>query len=424
LRNVPDGGHRCSPQRPADKIENKKVCEKAMHENIRIKNTAYISCSALTKNYRAIEAILRENTPGGNVPRIIATVKADGYGHGVDTVTRVLGDAGCDFFAVSSEAEALEVRTLEAGRGRHPRILILGYTFPENAPVLAGAGIECAAVSPEHARALAEGTDGPLTVHIKLDTGMHRVGFSCDTEERAAETVEAICAIAADPRLHLGGIFTHFACCDDEMLDGLAPVPEGKLTEIQYARYCRVLDALEARGIDPGLRHASNSAAILGFPAARLDAVRAGIILYGLSPDSRPWTDDRFCPVMTLETTVAHIQTLLPGEHVSYGAKYTAGTPRTIATLPIGYADGWIRAYSGAMVRVGGHDCPIVGRICMDQCMADITGYEDDIHTGDPVLLFGGDRGERIGALAGLADTIVYECTCQVSRRVVRREIF
>ena len=390
-----------------------------MTESLRIKNTAYISRSALAQNYRTIRSILAD---GGAEPQIIATVKANGYGHGVDTVTRVLGDEGCRFFAVSSETEALEVRALEEKRGRYPRILILGYTFPENAAAMAEAGIECAAVSPEHAKTLAEAAGKPLTVHIKLDTGMHRVGFSCDTEERTRQTVRAITEIAGDKRLHIGGIFTHFACCDDEMLDGLTPVPEGQLTEIQFGRYRRVLELLEGAGVDAGLRHASNSAAILAYAPAWLDAVRAGIILYGMTPDGRPWRDDRFRPVMTLETTVAHIQTLRPGEHVSYGATYTADSTRTLATLPIGYADGWIRAYTGAMVNIGGHLCPIVGRICMDQCMADITGHEDDIRVGDPVLLFGGDRGESVGALAARAGTIVYECTCQVSARVRRVE--
>jgi len=395
-----------------------------MENNIRSKNTAYISTDALEQNYRAIEAILRRDRPD-NPPRVISTVKANGYGHGVDTVTRVLGDAGCTFFAVSSEKEALEVRALEAERGRHPRILILGYTFPENAPAMAAADIECAAVSPEHAKTLADGVgDGILNIHIKLDTGMHRVGFSCDTEERAAEAVRAIADISQNPRLRIGGIFTHFACCDDEMLDGLTPVPEGLLTEIQFARYRRVLDGLEEAGISVGLRHASNSAAILSYTPAWLDAVRAGIILYGMSPDGRPWTDSSdsptFRPAMQLETTVAHIQTLLPGEHVSYGATYTAPAPRTVATLPIGYADGWIRAYTGTSVRIGGREFPVIGRICMDQCMADITGAEEHVHVGDRVILFGGDRGESISALAARAGTIVYECTCQVSARVPR----
>lgn len=396
------------------------------------KNIAYISKDALRNNYKVIEARLKSSAT--EPPQIIATVKANAYGHGVDTVTAVLGENGCRFFAVSSEAEALQVRQLEQARGRHPRILILGYTFPENAPVLAANDIECTAVSPIHGAALAEGVGaGKLQIHIKLDTGMHRVGFACDTVEAAVQTAEDIAALAQNPHLHITGIFSHFACCDDEMLDDLHPVPEGKLTEIQWMRYERVLGLLREKGIDVGTRHLANSAAILGYTPAWLDAVRAGIILYGLSPDGKPWTNDGFCrnefrsneyrSVMQLMTTVAHIQTLRAGEHVSYGATYTATETRTIATLPIGYADGWIRAYAGAAVTIHGEAFPVVGRICMDQCMVDITGAEDRVHIGDDVVLFGGDRGERIAALAARADTIVYECTCRVSDRVPRRPV-
>lgn len=384
------------------------------------KNIAYISKDAIRKNYQAIKDKL--TTADGHVPEIIATVKANAYGHGVDTVTEVLGDAGCRFFAVSSEKEAIEVRALEEERGRHPRILILGYTFPENAPTMVEQDIEVTAVSAEHGVALAEAVSGRLKIHIALDTGMHRIGFGCDTAEVAEQTVCDIAKLSQNEHLSITGIFSHFAVCDDEMLDGISPVSDGSLTEVQLKRYQQVLALLEERGISVGMRHLANSAAILGYTPAWLDGVRAGIILYGLSPNGKPWEDDTFAPVMKLTTTVAHIQRLRPGEHVSYGATYTATDYRTIATLPIGYADGWIRAYSGAMVESG--ECyPVVGRICMDQCMVDITGAEDRVHVGDTVTLFGGDRGETIAELASRAGTIVYECTCQVSHRVVRKPV-
>lgn len=392
---------------------------------IREKNMAYISKDALRQNYQTIKEI--QTTAEGHVPEIIATVKANGYGHGVDTVTEVLGDAGCRFFAVSSEKEAIEVRRLEEERGRHPRILILGYTFPENAPTMVEQDIECTAVSPEHGMALAEAVSGRLKIHIALDTGMHRIGFGCDTAEVAEQTVRDIAELSQNEHLSIVGIFSHFAVCDDEMLDGLSPVPcpepDGSLTETQLKRYQQVLTLLEERNISVGMRHLANSAAILSYTPAWLDGVRAGIILYGLSPNGKPWEEENFVPVMTLTTTVAHIQRLRPGEHVSYGATYTATEYRTIATLPIGYADGWIRAYSGAMVEIHGERYPVVGRICMDQCMVDITGAEDRVHVGDTVTLFGGDRGERIASLASRAGTIVYECTCQVSHRVPRKPV-
>ncbi len=395
-----------------------------MNTSLHNKNIACISKEAIAGNYRTICRHLAEGC-SGQVPQVIATVKANGYGHGVDTMTQVLGDEGCGFFAVSSEREALEVRALEENRGRHPAILILGYTFPENVPMMVGADIACTAVSPAHGLALAEAAKAAgmvLKIHIKLDTGMHRVGFACDTADRRAETVAAIASLSHHPHLQIGGIFTHFSCCDDEMLDGLlAPGETVPLTETQFARYKAVVDGLVQEGVDVGIRHAANSAAILGYVPAWLDAVRAGIILYGLAPDGKPWgEDDGFAPVMTLETCVAHIQTLLPGEHVSYGATYTATEPRTVATLPIGYADGWIRAYAGAFVTIGDGRFPVIGRICMDQCMVDITGWEERIHVGDKVVLFGGDRGESLAALAKKAGTIVYECTCHISERVPR----
>lgn len=386
---------------------------------IQDKNKAYISRKAIAQNYQYIQNCLQTNQ--GNVPQIIATVKANAYGHGVDIVTEVLGEHGCSFFAVSSEREAIEVRKLEEKRGRHPRVLILGYTFPENAPSMAENDIECTAVSPTHAIELAGAVgQGRLKIHIALDTGMHRIGFACDTPELAEQTADDIAALAAEPHLRITGIFSHFACCDDEMLDGLRPVSNERLTDLQLARYGHVLALLEARGVSVGLRHIANSAAILSYVPAWLDAVRAGIILYGLSPDGKPWRDAGFRPVMTLVTTVAHIQTLRPGEHVSYGATYTAETERTIATLPIGYADGWIRAYTGAAVMLHGEDYPIVGRICMDQCMIDITDAKTPVAVGDPVVLFGDDNGARLADLAKRAGTIVYECTCQVSHRVPR----
>lgn len=395
---------------------------------LREKNIAYISKGALRNNYKAIEAHLQSGA--AEPPQIIATVKANAYGHGVDIVTEVLGACGCRFFAVSSEAEALQVRQLEQARGRHPRILILGYTFPENAAEMAENDIECTAVSPAHGAALAAGVGaGRLKLHIKLDTGMHRVGFACDTAKAAGETVQDIAALAGNPHLCITGIFSHFACCDDEMLDDLRPVPEGKLTEIQWMRYQRVLGLLAEQGIEVGTRHLANSAAILHYTPAWLDAVRAGILLYGLSPDGRAWMDHTYRPVMQLMTTVAHIQTLRPGEHVGYGATFTATEPRIIATLPIGYADGWIRAYKNAQVTIrSGMDgtacrCPVVGQICMDQCMVDITECAACVQVGDHVVLFGGDDGESVEHLAFCARSIVYEVTCLVSARVPRKPV-
>lgn len=389
-----------------------------MNHPILSKNRAVISTDAIRHNYRGICQYVEKHALG-KVPEVICVVKADAYGHGVDSITDVLGEAGCRFFALSSEREALTVRGLESARGREPDILILGYTFPENVPILSENHITCAAVSAEHALALshavAESGSEPLSIHVKLDTGMNRVGFAV-TEESADE----IAALSRDPHLRLTGLFTHFACCDDEKMDGKTQPDGTVLTDLQWARYQQMLDWLRERGVDPGLRHAANSAGILAFPEAYLDAVRAGIVLYGLSPNGVVRGDDLLHPVMRLETTVGHIHTLPAGEHVSYGATYTAKSPRTLATLTIGYADGFSRHYADASAAIHGKRYPIVGRICMDQCMVDITGDEDAIHPGDTAVLFGDDRGEALETLAHSAGTINYECTCAVSPRVER----
>ncbi len=402
---------------------------------MRYKNTALVSTDALRHNYRAVREILREAAgPSGRGPRLICVVKADAYGHGVGIASRVFGDEGCDFFAVSSEAEAVELLTLEEGRGRRPDVLILSHVLPENAGEMAARGVTVAAVSAEDAASLSgavsawqrkTGLDTPLSVHVKLDTGMNRVGFPTD-DGRLPATLDAIEAISRDPALRLTGVFTHFACADDELLGGkpVNGMPAGSFTENQLRRYRRVLDGLTARGIDPGLRHAANSSAILALPAAAFDAVRAGVILYGLSPDSKP--DGRFIPAMRFTSTVLHVHEMKAGESVSYGATFTAPRDMTVATVGAGYADGFERSYSGCFVRIRGRAFRQIGRICMDQFMVDVTpeaGEVCEVRPGDPVLLFGDDEAVSANALAALSGSINYEVICRVSARVVREPV-
>jgi len=242
---------------------------------------------------------------------------------------------------------------------------------------------------------------------------MNRLGLPT-TEAELEATVSAISAIAADPHLKLCGVFTHYARADEESDDLIAPAHD------RYAAVCRLL---AERGIDYGMRHTCNSAATVRFPAGRYDAVRFGIMLYGMSASStfehRYPLDLR--PVMRLCTRIAHIHTLPVGECVSYGGNWSADTSRQIATLPIGYADGFLRAFTGCRVLVqtisGLHECPVVGNICMDQCMIDVTGT--DAACGDCVTLFG-DKPERIAELAAHAHTISYELFTLISGRVAR----
>lgn len=390
--------------------------------NIRMKTTAEISVSALTHNYNTIVSHVTKNAVG-KAPEVISVIKADGYGHGVDTVSEVLGNAGCRFFAVSSEAEALELRELEDSRGRDSKILILGYTFPENAAELARRNIICAAVSHDHALLLGEAAAEAgvtLQIHVKLDTGMNRVGFSampCDADN----TARAIAELKKHPNLDLCGIFTHYAVADDELLDGKRKEDGICRTMVQLERYKNILTKLNELGVDPGLRHTANSAAIFGCPEAYFDAVRAGVILYGMFPNGE--VNGILRPVMKLTSTVGHTHTFYKGESVSYGGTFTADRDMTVAVITAGYADGYVRRYTGGTVSVNGVKYRQVGRICMDQFMIDITGHENDVHPGDEAVLFGGDDCSALEDLARRAGTINYECTCIVTKRVVRRRV-
>lgn len=371
------------------------------------KTWAEIDLAALRRNYRTLCAFC----PG---QRPIAVMKADAYGHGAARCVAALMDEGCDFFAVSCIEEAIAVRAVcPPGAGE---VLILGYTLPEEAALLAQYDITQTVFSAEYAAALSKAAAGSgvrVRVHAKLDTGMNRIGYPT-TADSLEDTAAQIAGLAADPNLTLSGLFTHFARADEE-----DPAP----IQAQFARYAAVAERLDRLGVDPGLRHVCNSAAACRFAPGRLDAVRFGIMLYG-APPSRAFQavlPVELTPVMRLCTRIVHLHTLAPGEGVSYGGHYTAGEPRTIATLPVGYADGFVRAFGGASVSVataaGPREATVVGNICMDQCMLDVTGLGAAV--GDTVLLFG-DTPDRLAALADRAGTIDYEPLCLISGRVPR----
>lgn len=396
------------------------------------KNIAYIHVSRLLSNYRSILRLTRGNAGkiGAKPPRVIAVVKADAYGHDVAIVSRALGDAGCDFFAVSSEEEAVQLRLLEEQNSRHPTILVLSRVAPENVSDMIKYDITVALTSEENALSLAAEArrlGERLRAHVKLDTGMNRVGF--DVREGEEEKIaEEIAALYSDPGLSVDGIFTHFSAADDELMDGCV-VPgydaDGGYTRMQLRRFRRIVELLRARGIEPGVVHAANSAAILCLPEAYFDAVRAGIILYGLMPDSKNALSGSLSPVMQLTSTVTHLHEVKKGERISYGAGYVAERDMLIATIAAGYADGFERAYTGCTVEIGGVRYKQVGRICMDQFMADVTDAPAgrEVRVGDEAVLFGGDGGESINDLARRAGTINYEVVCKVSKRVTRRGV-
>lgn len=352
---------------------------------------AEIDLDAVRDNYTFIKSGLSPDCC------LMAVVKADAYGHCVQKVARVYDEAGVTWFAVSNLEEALQLRQM----GLRQRILILSYTPPEAAATLSAENITTAVVSREHAEALntrAAALGVTLTVHVKVDTGMGRVGLREDAD------IAAVCRLS---HLNAEGIFTHFATADTD---------DEAYTFAQYEAFLAHIAALSAAGIRFALRHCCNSAATLRYPQMHLDAVRPGIILYGGMPDGSQ--NPRLRPVMALKTAVSQVKRIEAGETVSYGRTFTASAPMTLATVPIGYADGYSRLLSNrAVMLVNGRRAPVVGNVCMDQTMLDVTGI-DGVEAGTAVTAFGGEL--RVEELAALTGSISYELLCLVGKRVPR----
>ena len=379
----------------------------------RHKTWAEIDLGALRHNYR----LLKERIQNGSGGRMICVLKADAYGHGADCCAGALLEEGCDFFAVSCIEEAVALRNICTKLGRAADIMILGYTLPYSASMLAANDIIQTVFSPEYSAALsgeAERQGCVVRTHIKLDTGMNRIGFVAQDEASVLQTAEDICRISAYGGTKVEGMFTHFAKADEK------PAGKNEMTLRQYERFIRVNELLKKRGVNIPFLHVSNSAASVLYPSFKLDGVREGILLYGARP-SKEAELLGLRPIMSLKSVISHIHTLQPHEGVSYGATFSSDEERLIATIPIGYADGFIRAFSGAQVSIetsgGIEKAQIVGRICMDQCMIDITGTSAKV--GDTVTLFGHEPSQ-LYELAERAGTIDYECLCLISGRVPR----
>ena len=366
---------------------------------------AEIDLNALDHNYREI----RNRLPAGT--GIMAVVKADGYGHHDRFAALELQELGVEWFGVSNLEEALSLRRC----GVTGRILILGFTPPEKADLLAAENITQTILSTDYAARLsAEAVKKGVTVegHVKLDTGMRRIGFFVGPEDDPTEEIAAVCGL---PGLSLNGIFSHFSSSDDLTPEGLA------FTEQQRQRFDNVVEKLAHRGITFRLRHLQNSAGILN-QNCNYELARAGLILYGMAVDALPGRELDLHPVMTLRSTVAMVKTIESGEPVSYSRTYTTPAPTKVATVPIGYADGYLRMFSNrASVLIRGKRAPIIGNVCMDQMMVDVSGIPD-VTEGDRVTVVGRDGGEEItfDELAAIAGTINYELVCLVGKRVPR----
>jgi len=364
-----------------------------------------IDLSALEHNARLIRSVL-------DGVKWMSIVKADSYGHGAQTVPRIFEKCGADWFGVSNLDEALALRD---GGVKKP-ILILGTTPPEYAALMRENDITQTVYSPEYARLLSERAASAgvsLNVHIKLDTGMGRIGFRCTGEDDMdLDAVESVCRL---PSLSPTGVFTHFPSADEDTEEA------ARYTRHQFALFTEAIEKLEKRGVSFELRHCCNSAATLYYPEMHLDMARPGLIQYGIFPGKvLPELD--FRPAMQLKTVISMVKRVPAGSPISYGRTYYTDKPTVVATAPIGYADGYFRNLSGrSYMLVHGRPAPVIGRVCMDQLMLDVTGIED-VRAGDVATVFGSDGDAVLSAdkLAELSGTISYEILTRIGRRVPR----
>lgn len=369
---------------------------------------ADINMDAIDHNFRAIRNALK---PG---VKMCCVVKADAYGQGAPMVAREYQRLGADWFAVSNLEEAIQLRRCAITRP----ILILGYTPPQNAEELSELNISQTVLSLDYARQLsryAQEANVTVNIHLKVDTGMSRIGFLYQNPERDGASLDEMETAARLPGLAPEGIFTHFAVSDDGD-------PGENFTLAQYDCFRKAVEAMEARGLHFAVRHCANSGAVLDYPELQLDMVRPGIILYGMEPSESIRHPLDLQPAMELKTVISQKKEIPAGATVSYGRTFTASQGTVVATVPIGYADGYPRHFSGkAQMLVRGKRAPIIGRVCMDQLMLDVTDIPG-VEEGDVVTVFGRD-GEAflpVDELAALNDTIHYEMVCLVGKRVPR----
>jgi alanine racemase len=341
---------------------------------------------------------VRRCVPPGTA--VCAAVKADAYGHGALSVARVLVDAGVEALGIATVDEGVALRA----SGINVPLLLFGSVQPDELGALVDAGIEPFVWTVDAVEALARVARGrakPLGVHLKVDTGMGRVGCRPDEAEALAQAI-----VHALP-LEFAGLCTHLAASD-------GPGPLG--VDVQLDRFHQALDAVRARGWNPRHVHASNSGAVLSWPGAHFTMVRPGIVLYGYGPrvPTAPLT-----PVMELVSKVGYVKTVPAGTTISYGSRYVTDRTTDIATVPLGYADGYRRAFTNkAPVVIGGRTFRVSGTVCMDQFLVDV-GPDSRVRAGDPVVLFG-PQGPTAEDLADLAGTISYEILCGISARVPR----
>lgn len=363
---------------------------------------AEINLDAIECNIKNIRKITDKKA------KLMAVIKADAYGHGSIETAEVLAKNGADCFGVATFDEAEELRE----HGFSQDILVLSTIPEENIEKAVEENITLTAYTLEYARCISEVAERKgitAKLHIKLDTGMGRIGYVIKDGDNT-EVVSQIVEISKLPYVEVEGIFSHFATSDEA---------DREYTQLQFKRFIGVCNELEREGIRP-IRHIANSGAIMMYPEYHLDMVRAGVILYGLYPSEEvDYTRLQLVPAMTLKSKVTYIKELEKNRGVSYGKEYITDSVRKIATVPIGYADGYARSYAkGGEMVVHGERVKLVGRICMDQCMIDVTNV-NNINIGDEVTIFS-DKLVTADSLARVGGTINYEVVCMISKRVPR----
>jgi alanine racemase len=371
-----------------------------MVENVR-PYFAEINLDNFRHNFREVKRLAEGK-------KTIGVIKADGYGHGAVELARILEEEGADYFAVAVITEALELRR----NGYNKPILILGFTPPTFAEEIVKYDITQTVFSYELAETISNEAvkqNKIAKLHVKLDTGMGRVGFL-----PGHIAVSEVKRISKLKNIYLEGVFTHFAAADEE---------KKEFSKLQFERYSDVVEKLSKEGIDFEIKHVANSAGIIDLPEFHLDAVRPGIMLYGYYPSDEVFINRlTLKPVMELKANIVNVKEVPENTPISYGRKFYTGTTSKIATLPFGYADGYTRLlYGKTFVIVNGVKAPVIGRICMDQCMIDVTEC-GDVRVGDEVIVMGERNGISNNAddIARRLGTISYEVLCMVSKRVPR----
>jgi alanine racemase len=401
------GDRRSSAARPAGSTVSPDTSDgehrrRALDQLIR-PTRAEIDLAALKANLASIGAL---------APRagVLAVLKGNAYGHGAIPIARALEESNVRMLGVALVEEGLELRNA----GVRAPILVLGGAYQGGYELLVEHGLTPTVFRADHLEQLAHvarARGAPVAVHLKVDTGMGRLGLLSEELDTFLDRAARI------PEVRIEGLLSHFANAD---------VADSEMTREQIVRFRSALAALRARGIDPELRHLSNSAGLIERPELRddleLNLVRPGVMLYGVAPAPEMRDQLALRPVLSWKTAITHLKRVKQGTPISYGGTWIASRESVIATLPVGYADGYDRRYSNrAQVLIRGRRAPLAGRVCMDMVMADVTDVPGAA-VGDEVVLLGEQGGERISAedLAELSDTIPYEILCRVGGRVPR----